>query len=237
MRTAIIDDRADDRETLRRELDTILRERGYSVEGIDIFSGGEEFLEQFKAGKYDLIFLDIYMAGINGIQTATEIRRSDKTVRLIFVTTSNDFAAESYALRADYYLLKPFVHADIIKALTVINLAEYEKQRTVSLPDGSTCLLHEIIFSEYYNHKVILHLKSGQVKNLRTSQAAMETILCSNDFFMACTKGIIVNFEYVKRIEDGTIFLEENNQVPVSRRRMTDIRKAHAAYLFGQVRK
>lgn len=237
MRAAIIDDRAEDRAILHRELDTILRERGYSVEGIDLFSGGEEFLAKFRGGRYDLVFLDIYMEGINGIQTAREIRRTDKNVRLIFVTTSNDFAAESYELRADYYLLKPFVHADIIKALAVIDLADYEKQRNVVLPDGSTCLLHDIVFSEYYNHKIILHLKGGQTRNLRASQAAMESILCSNGFFMACTKGIIVNFEYVKRIEDGTVFLEGNNQVPVSRRRVADIRKAHAAYLFGQVRK
>ncbi len=236
MRAAIIDDRPDDRTTLCRELDTVLRERGYHVEAIDLFSGGEDFLALFKAGKYDLVFLDIYMAGINGIQTATEIRRTDQSVRLIFVTTSNDFAAESYALRADYYLLKPFVHADIVKALTVIDLADYEKQRIVTLPDGSTCHLHDIIFSEYFNHKIVMHLRKGQVKNLRASQAVMESILCCNQSFMACTKGIIVNFEYVKRIEDGTIFLEENNQVPVSRRRMTDIRKAHAEYLFRQVR-
>ena len=99
MRAAIIDDRAEDRAILHRELDTILRERGYSVEGIDLFSGGEEFLAKFRGGRYDLVFLDIYMEGINGIQTAREIRRTDKNVRLIFVTTSNDFAAESYELR------------------------------------------------------------------------------------------------------------------------------------------
>ena len=236
MRAALIDDRADDRISLSKELDSVLRERGYKVETIDLYTSGEDFLALFKAGKYDLVFLDIYMEGINGIQTATEIRRTDKNVRLIFVTTSNDFAAESYALRADYYLLKPYVHADILKALTVINLADYEQHRIVTLPDGSTCFLHDILFSEYFNHKIILHLRKGQIKNLRASQAGMESLLCSNQSFMACTKGIIVNFEYVKRIEDWTIFLEENNQVPVSRRRMPEIRKAHAQYIFRHLR-
>lgn len=64
----------------------------------------------------------------------------------------------------------------------------------------------------------------------------MESLLCSNDFFVPCTKGIIVNLEYVKKIDDNTIFLEDDNQVPVSRRRMADIKKAHAAYLFQRVR-
>lgn len=236
MRAAIIDDRAEDRAILHRELDTILRERGYSVEGIDLFSGGEEFLALFRGGRYDLVFLDIYMEGINGIQTAREIRRTDKNVRLIFVTTSNDFAAESYSLRADYYLLKPFVHEDILKALSIINLEDYERQRVIVLPDKSTCLLHDIIYSEYYNHRIVLYLKSNRKKKIRTSQADIERILCKNDGFVTCTKGIIVNLEYVQRFEDGTIFLADGLQVPVSRRRTAEIRKAHADYLFRQVR-
>jgi len=136
MRAAIIDDREDDRAVLFRELDSVLREKGYTVENIDTFTGGEEFLESYEKGKYDLIFFDIYMEGMNGIQAASEVRKSDRDVRLVFVTTSNDFAAESYSLRADYYLLKPFVHDDIVKALTIIDLADYERQRVVTFADG-----------------------------------------------------------------------------------------------------
>ena len=130
MRAAIIDDRADDREILFRELDSVLREKGYRVDSIDLFESGEQFLNSFEQGKYDLLFFDIYMDGMNGIQAAAEVRRTDRSVRMVFVTTSNDFAAESYSLRADYYLLKPFVHDDIVKALDIINLEDYEMQRT-----------------------------------------------------------------------------------------------------------
>ena len=236
MRAAIIDDRADDRETLFKELDTVLREKGYRVDSIDLFDSGEQFLNAFEPGKYDLLFFDIYMDGMNGIEAAAAVRKTDKAVRMVFVTTSNDFAAESYSLRADYYLLKPFVHEDIVKAMDIINLADYEMQRVVSLPDGTSCLLHDILYSEYYNHRIILYLKNNRKKKIRTSQAQMEEILCSNDSFVTCTKGIIVNREYVQRIDDSTVFLMENYQVPVSRRRMAEIRKAHAAYLFRQVR-
>jgi DNA-binding LytR/AlgR family response regulator len=236
MRVSIVDDRQDDLTALSRELDSALREKGYSVETIDLFTSGEEFLSGYEKGKYDLIFFDIYMDGINGIEAAAEVRKEDRSVRLVFVTTSNDFAAESYSLRADYYLLKPFVHEDILKALSIINLEDYERQRIVTLPDKTTCLLHDIIYSEYYNHRVILYLRNRQKKKLRTSQAKIESILCANDGFVTCTKGIIVNLEYVHRIEDGTVFLGDRLQVPVSRRRSADIRKAHADYLFRQVR-
>ena len=236
MRAAIIDDRSDDRATLYRELDSVLRERGYTVDAIDQFESGEAFLASFEKGKYDLIFFDIYMEGISGIQAAAEVRKSDRNVRLIFVTTSNDFAAESYSLRADYYLLKPYVHDDIVKAMTVIDLADYEKQRIVTLPDGSTCLLHDIVYTEYYNHRIVLYLKGGRKKKVRASQASLEEVLCANDAFVTCTKGIIVNLEYVRRIEEGAVLLEEKYQVPVSRRRMGEIKKAHAEYMFRRVR-
>ncbi|MDO5132764.1 MAG: LytTR family DNA-binding domain-containing protein [Eubacteriales bacterium] len=236
MRVAIIDDRIDDRMVLFRELDTVLREKGYAVDDISLFASGEEFLAQFEKGKYDLIFFDIYMEGISGIEAASRVRETDRTVRVVFVTTSNDFAAESYSLRADYYLLKPFVHEDIVKAIEIINLEDYERQRVITLPDDSTCLLHDILYSEYYNHRIVLHLKNFKKKVVRTSQARMESLLCDNHSFVTCTKGMIVNLEYVRRIEEGTIYLEEDRQVPVSRRRMPEIRKAHAAYLFRQVR-
>lgn len=236
MRVAIIDDRTDDRTILFHELDTVLREKGYAVDAIDQFAGGEEFLAAFEKGKYDLIFFDIYMDGINGIEAASEVRKVDKSVRVVFVTTSNDFAAESYSLRADYYLLKPYVHEDIVKALEVINMADYERQRIASFPDDTSCLLHDILYTEYYNHKVVLHLKNFRKKKVRMSQTALEEILCCNDFFVTCNKGIIANLEYVQRIDDGMIFLTENHQVPVSRRRMAEIRRAHAEYLFKQVR-
>ena len=61
MRAAIIDDRADDREILFRELDSVLREKGYRVDSIDLFESGEQFLNSFEQGKYDLLFFDIYM--------------------------------------------------------------------------------------------------------------------------------------------------------------------------------
>lgn len=237
MRTAIVDDRADDREFLAKELYGALRERGYGAAAIDAYEGGEQLLEAFDRGSYDLIFLDIYMKGINGIETGAEIRKKDRDVRLVFITTSNDFAAESYSLRADYYLLKPFSREDILRALDCIDLSDFERKRVAVLPDGSEIPLHDILYSEYFNHRITIHLINGRKKKLRASQLEMEKLLCANDFFATSMKGMIVNLEYVQRIDEGMIYLEEGHCLPVSRRRSSDIRRAHAAILFRSVRK
>ena len=126
-----------------------------------------------------------------------------------------------------------------------MTLSLHLKQHTVLVHINIILTLHwvlTVLMPRFYprcimdNHRIILYLKNNRKKKIRTSQAQMEEILCSNDSFVTCTKGIIVNLEYVQRIDDSTVFLMENYQVPVSRRRMAEIRKAHAAYLFRQVR-
>ncbi len=74
---------------------------------LDRFSSGEDFLGAFTPGKYDLIFLDIYMDGITGMETAKRIRQTDHDCRIIFITISPEFAVESYNVNASFYLLKP----------------------------------------------------------------------------------------------------------------------------------
>lgn len=97
------------------------------------FSSGEEFLGAFTAGKYDLIFLDIYMDGITGMETAKRIRRADHGCRIIFITTSPEFAVESYDVSASFYLLKPIEKNGVFAALDRCGLQDAERTRAVEV--------------------------------------------------------------------------------------------------------
>lgn len=67
-----------------------------------------ELLADIEAGvRFDVLFLDVLMPGINGINAAREIRRYDTAVQIIFVTSSSEFAVQSYVVGAYYYQLKP----------------------------------------------------------------------------------------------------------------------------------
>lgn len=107
LRIAITDDLNSEREKLSSAIIAPFSKVGLNVGNIDEYTSGEELLRQFSAGRYDLIFLDIYMGGMSGVETAKRIRALDKNVMLVFVTTSNEFASESYAVKANFYLLKP----------------------------------------------------------------------------------------------------------------------------------
>ena len=107
------------------------------------------------------------------MDVAREIRKSDREVRLVFSTTSNEFASESYEVNACYYLLKPFGKDRVKAMLDRIDLAQLEKMRTVQLPDGTTIVLRDIIYADYAAHCTTLHCKHG-----RNSSCLLYTSCC-----------------------------------------------------------
>ncbi|MBQ6660631.1 MAG: response regulator transcription factor [Lachnospiraceae bacterium] len=237
MRIAMADDSIQDIEHLKAELTMGLAEFGYSNESMDTFANGDELVATFETGKYDLIFLDIYMGDVNGIDTATEIRRKDNDVRLIFCTSSNDYAAQSYRLSADYYLLKPYTSEDVRRMLSLIDLEKYEAQRMVEFPDKSSCRIHDILYTEYSNHKITIHLAGNNEHCVWISHTELEKILGTKGDFFTCTKGVMVNLEKIVSFEEDSVKLCTGELVPVSRARRPELRKAHSDFILRTLHK
>jgi DNA-binding LytR/AlgR family response regulator len=166
----------------------------------DCFKSGEAFLHTFAAGKYDLIFIDIYMSGISGVNVAEHIREADKNVTLAFTTSSLEHTLESYRLGAIKYLEKPLKEHDVLEALE-LSVMKKKSRACVTLLIGGKykdILLDEIIYFEHRNHAVIVHTISGE---LRTSQSvkldAVDAKVPSPPF-LRCHYSFIVNLNYVQ---------------------------------------
>lgn len=104
MRIAIVDDDAQ----MYALLHSLFRELLGNDADLTYFSGGEVFLRKWQPEAFDLIILDIFMDRLTGMEVAREIRRTDRSVKIAFCTTSNEYASESYEVNACYYLHKPF---------------------------------------------------------------------------------------------------------------------------------
>ena len=133
MRIAIVDDDIQ----MCEQLSTLLNEFLGDSSEISDYRSGEEFLTAWETADFDLIILDIFMDKLTGVDVARKIRERDSNVKIVFSTTSNEFASESYEVNACYYLRKPFGHDKVKVMLDRLNLAEIEKMRTVKLPAGS----------------------------------------------------------------------------------------------------
>ena len=105
MRLAFVDYDYGEIKKLTTMIDKELHGTVYSSCTKQLFSTGETFLSVWKPGMYDIVFLDIFMDQLTGVDVARQIRKTDASVKIIFCTTSNEFASESYCVDASFYLL------------------------------------------------------------------------------------------------------------------------------------
>lgn len=232
MRIAVVDDTP---EELRILVD-ILAEQLPQAE-VFTFTNGKSFLESWENHSYDLILLDIYMGEILGVDVARKVRETDLDVRIVFCTTSNEFASESYEVGANYYLQKPVSATSFQRMLQMIRLGDYELNRFITLPDGQKIVLRNITYTEYHNHTIIIHSKKRADLQTRMSQMDWENLLSEHRFLYSCSKGIVVNFHEVEKSEDGMFLLRNGAFVPISRRKAKDTLEAFAQFQFEQMRK
>lgn len=233
MNIAIVDDDPRMSSKLQADLSDLLGEDADTT----CFPSGEAFLASYKPGTFDLIILDIFMEQITGMDAARKIREQDQTVRIVFSTSSNDFASESYEVNACYYLKKPFGKDQLRAMLDRLNLEEMERMRTIKLPDGSRVILRRILYADFASHRVTLHCKDGENRLLASPFSEVEALLCAYPCFISPFKGIIVNFHEVESLSTDTIRLSDGSHIPISRRKSKEVLEAYSNFRFDSMRR
>ena len=204
---------------------------------IDRYPSGEAFLAAWKAGTYDLILLDIFIGQTTGIDLARKIRETDREVRIVFGTSSNEFASESYEVTACYYLQKPFRADGIRTMLDRLKLREMELFRTAQLPDGQSVILRNILYADITARHVVFHNKNGADTESKLPFSVIEPLLCAYPYFFSPSKGIVVNFYEVGARKDNVFILSDGSLIPISRRKAREITDAYASFCFENLRK
>ena len=237
MRIAIVDDLLSERNRLTEMLTNELHATHTDIHKLDTFDSAESFLSKWVPDSYDLILLDIYMGGITGVEAAHHIREKDEHVHLVFCTTSNEFASESYALGISYYLHKPYSQSDLQRMIRKVRPADYELTRYVLLPDGQKLILRTLSHTQYDNHVITLFRLQGAPLTVRMSQGAFEELVADAEFIVSCSKGLTVNLHAVQQIDGADFLLKSGLRLPISRRKFKDMQKLYDEFLFRQIRK
>lgn len=236
MRIAIVDDLPEEASRLRSMLEQAFHDTHTDIHKLDLFASAEELLAQWTPNAYDLVLLDIYMGAMTGVEAAHILRAADEDVRLVFCTTSNEFASESYAVGASYYLHKPYSAADVRRMVTRVRPKNYDLTRYILLPDGQKLILRDIIYTEYENHVISIHRKRGGILQTRISQGALEALVAEDTYLVSCAKGLLVNLYEAQKLEGDSIFMTGGICLPVSRRRAKDMQKLYEDHLFRRMR-
>ena len=199
---------------------------------IDEFSDGESLL--MSDVFYAVIFLDIDMAGMNGIETARQLRKKDKKVKIIYVTNYTDYTAYAFSVHAFGYLLKPVKKEELLnelkEALEYTSQQEAEEELEIETTEG---IIHisprEILYFEYQNRIALMQTR-GKTYYLRAKITEISHRLKEKGFEMP-HKSFVVNLYAVSRISGYDICLTDQTVIPLSQKKSTKFRKALNLYL------
>lgn len=238
LRIALCDDDQAQRELLANFLNHYLSSKDYAVELVE-YVCGEPLAADYEGetAGYDLIFLDIFMGGIDGMQTARAIRRRDTGVSIIFLTTTPDYALEGYDVRAMGYLVKPLMLEKTAALLDYFLRAEYSGgQKTLLVREGvrgARIVYREILFVESRNSMLLVHTADGQEHRVYRRLDEVEGELAGRSF-LRCHQSYLVNLAYVRAAEKDSFVLESGVKIPLRRQMAKQLRESYFCYLLGQ---
>ena len=232
IRVAIVED--NERET--EELIAILHRYENNTDlqfEIRTFQNAIRFLDQYQLD-CELIFMDIDMPYINGIEAAKKLREVDENVVIIFVTALAQYAVQGYGVGALDFMLKPINYSIFeLKMARALNAINKNKGRKIVIRSENRIKVIDvksIIYIEMYNHYLHFHLEEdqNQYKMRGTLQSAKE--LLSELFFEECNKGILVNLAKVSGIEGFRLLLTNGEELSISRAKKTFFLQRLAEY-------
>lgn len=234
MRIAIVDDIAGERTLLRQRLETELAVCGICAELLE-FERGEAFLQAAQQQHFTVAFLDIYMHGISGIETATRLRQFDAECLLIFSTTSTDHALDGFRVRAMQYLVKPYTQRDISTLMEEIlaRIPQPDRYILVKASGSEVQLeLRDIVYAEHFSHMIHIHTILGKTLVTRQSFGDFSAPLKKEARFFQCSRGVVVNLEHVLDFNGAAFAMDNGSSVQVSRELCKNARQAFMDFLF-----
>lgn len=205
----------------------------------DAFSNAIDLLEAMKRNVYHILLMDVLMPGLTGIEAAREIRSFDEEVKIIFLTSSREFAVESYAVDAHYYMLKPGTAQKLFPILDRIFLESQREEDAlyVKASSGFTRIpFGRIEFLEVFSKKLKFHLADGTIKALSGSLSDFEEALLCREEFIKVHRSYIVNMDSVLSLDSKALTTCARQEVPISRLLYGQVKEAYMQYLFGEKR-
>ncbi len=236
MNIAIIDDLAEDRQVLARHLDTYMAVHKIACSRRE-FSSAEDFFKVFVPGAFDIVFLDIYMGGISGMDAERRLYRADKDCKIIFLTTSTEHAQISYAVHAVYYLIKPLDQEQFEQAMDFCGLKPEYAVPFLSIDVDGYCRqidTEQILYIDYQDRMTQIHFRDHSLA-LGKSFGEISALLEADERFLTIFRGVMVNMQHIAKFDDIFFVLDNGKRLQLTIRNKKSIAQAYRSYVFNHM--
>lgn len=222
MKIGICDDSLRDRESLKTALIPALS----AHDTLECFERGAALLEANDKQPFDILFLDIGMPDLDGIEVARELRLTNRFTQIVFVTQYRDYAAESYRVKAFSYLIKPFEREHVREVFRQARDRRLAggKYLTVRIDYNTVFIqISSIVYAETQKGRVLINCYDG-IYETRMTLRELAHRLNSDGFYRVHT-GYLVNLGCVRAIHHKTVVLDGGKQIPVGKtKRVSEIK-------------
>lgn len=235
---AICDDLPDQVQMIQAAAEIYFQNKKETVE-YRTYTDGFAFTDAISQGcPFDIVLLDVCMPGILGTEVARALREKHSQAEIIFLTTSDEFAVDAFAVKATDYLLKPFTQAQFNKALD--RAVSYIRQRSSAkiifrLVGGGIRVeeIAQILFLESHGHVMEVYLADGSTLETRKSGQEMKADLdkIAPGQFLSPTKGYRVNLAAIHLIKAEYVEIQ-GHQIPLGKRKYRDFQEQYFQFMF-----
>ncbi len=218
IRIAICDDEKHMSDHIRAMASDFFRKKNREIQ-LRTFLSGEELLNY--DGQIDILFLDIQMNGMDGLETARKLRAGKFRGFLIFITVLKEMVFQSFEVQAYDYLVKPVDEKQFRKTMERLYASmQNTSEDSLLVQQGYERRIvpkDEIVFCEVIDRKIYLNLASGEVVDYYERIENLETKLGSH--FFRCHRSYLINLKHLKGYKNGTAYMDNHKEIPVSRLR------------------
>lgn len=205
---------------------------------ITSFSSAFGLLSAMECGQhFHIAILDVLMPNMNGIQAAQEIRRQDESMELIFLSSSREYAVDSYSVQARNYLLKPLTRDTFFKAMDhVISSMNPGTQHSFWVRDKeggiSRILPSRLLYCEVIRKDIVFHLADGHTITCRKSLIELMRDLGEESTFYQPHRSFLVNMDHVQRVTKNELILTGGITIPLARSKAQQTLEAFINHSF-----
>lgn len=230
IKIAIVEDEEKSVLILQKHIERFSKKTGYQFSNL-WFRNGLNFIDDYKPN-YDIVFMDIKMPHLDGMEVSKKLRELDKNVALIFITNMMQYAIKGYEVNALDFMLKPVKYYDFeMKLNKAIEYVKKHKNDTIVIDMGDitkVVQVSDILYIEVMNHKLIYHTEDGEYETYGQLKKIESDLRSKN--FSRCNNCYLVNLRHIKEVYPSYLVVGKH-EIQISRRRKKTLMEELTNYL------
>jgi len=240
LRIALCDD--DWKDLARLERDVLAFQAAYDPDvefELRAYASGADLLAAIARGeRFHIILLDVVMPLCDGIETAREIRLTDKAVKIIFLTASAQFALDSYDVKAFSYLLEGGPREKLFSVLREAAQETRDASGRYMLVKAKTGLVrlqfHSVAYLEVIGKTITFSMTGGETHQMYGTLSEVEEDFLAQERFLKPHRSYIINMDHVRKLGERELIMTDGGRVPISKANFNEVKRRYIAYSFGR---